>query len=166
MHNFETPPVDLEAGALTVRRTLQRVEGELVWGEPKSQGARRTVPLPGPPAALWEHRRRQLEERLALGEAWRETGLVFTSSMGTPLEPRRVHRLLQRLLQQAGLRSARFRDPRHTAASFLLALGVHPRVAMETLGRSQVSLTMDTYSHVLPALQREAAERLRELLGG
>jgi len=159
--------VDMERGALTVRRTLQRVGGELVWGEPKSARARRTVPLPAPAlAALREHRRRQLEERLALGEAWQETGLVFTSSIGTPLDPRGVQRLLQRLLQQAGLRHVRFHDLRHTAASFLLALGVHPRMAMETLGHSQVSLTLDTYSHVLPALQREAAERLGELLGG
>lgn len=159
--------VDLEGGTVTVCRTLQRVGGELVWGEPKSARSRRTVPVPAPALeALREHRRRQLEERLALGEAWADPGLVFATSIGTPLDPRGVGRLLGRLLERAGVRQARFHDLRHTAASFLLALGVHPRVAMETLGHSQVSLTMDTYSHVTAALQREAAERLGELLEG
>jgi integrase len=91
-------------------------------------------------------------------------GLVFPSTIGTPLDARNVVRQFQKLLHKAGLPHMRFHDLRHTCASLLLAQGVHPRVVMETLGHSQISLTMDTYSHVIPSLQREAADRMDALL--
>jgi integrase len=84
---------------------------------------------------------------------------VFTSTIGTPLEERNVRRAFQGHPQAAKLPSIRIHDLRHTCASLLLVQGVHPRVVMETLGHSQISLTLDTYSHVLPALQQEAAAR-------
>ncbi|MBF6613954.1 MAG: site-specific integrase [Chloroflexi bacterium] len=95
---------------------------------------------------------------------WKESGLVFTSTIGTPLDPRNAFRSFQDALQRAGLPHIRFHDLRHTCASLLLAQGVHPRVVMETLGHSHISLTMDTYSHVIPALQRDAADRMDALL--
>jgi integrase len=89
--------------------------------------------------------------------------LVFTSSIGTPLEPRNANRVFTDLLKTAGLRPIRFHDLRHTCASLLLAQGVSPRVVMETLGHSAVAVTMNTYGHVMPLAQREAADRMNEL---
>ena len=85
--------------------------------------------------------------------------------MGTPLDERNVRRVFKALLEQAELPSMRIHDLRHTTATLLLAQGVHPRVVMETLGHSQISLTLDTYSHVLPSLQAEAAKRMDEAIG-
>jgi len=89
---------------------------------------------------------------------------VFTSTSGTPLDERNVRRAFKDILAAAKLPRIRIHDLRHTCASLLLAQGVHPRVVMETLGHSQISLTLDTYSHVLPALQQEAARQIDTLL--
>jgi integrase len=157
--------VDLDAGTLTVRVTLQRVSGKLQLVEPKTSRSRRTITLPQITIkALRTHKTRQLEERLAAGEQWLETGMIFTSTIGTPLEPRNLNRQFTKLLEQLGLPHMRFHDLRHTCASLLLAQGVHPRVVMETLGHSRISETMDRYSHVIPALQQDAADRLDKLL--
>jgi integrase len=157
--------VDLEVGRLTVRRALQRVNGRLQFVEPKSSRASRTIALPPTIVAeLRAHRVRQLEERVWAGARWHEHGLIFASSIGT-LDGMNVTHRLQRMLKDAGLSPMRFHDLRHASASLLLAQGVHPRVVMEILGHSQISLTMNTYSHVIPSLQVEAAARMEELLG-
>lgn len=98
------------------------------------------------------------------GGRWHDRGFVFTSGKGTPLEPRNVTRQFKELLAAAKLPNIRLHDLRHSCATLLLAQGVNPRVVMETLGHSQVSLTLNTYSHVLPALQRDAAERINAVL--
>ena len=90
--------------------------------------------------------------------------LVFTTTIGTPLEGGKVTRGFQEKLARAGLPKLRTHDLRHTFASLLLAQGLHPRIVMETLGHSQISLTMNTYSHVMPAMQREAADRMDAIL--
>ena len=110
--------------------------------------------------ALRAHRVRQLEARLAAGDKWQDRGFVFTSGFGTPLDPRNVTREFKALLRAGNLPNIRLHDLRHSCATLLLAQGVNPRVIMGTLGHSQVSLTLNTYSHVLPALQREAAMRI------
>ncbi len=157
--------VDLEAGNLTVRYALQRVGGRLQLVEPKTQLSRRTLAMPSMLiGALRTHRARQLEDRLWAGQRWQEGGYVFATSIGTPLDGTNVTHRLQALLAGAGLPRQRFHDLRHCCASLLLAQGVHPRVVMETLGHSQISLTMNTYSHVIPSLQREAAERMEAVL--
>lgn len=157
--------VDLRRGTLHVRRTLQRVDGELVFGEPKSERSVRTVQLPGVAVqVLKRHRRNQNRERKE-GSTWRESGLVFTSTVGTPLDDRNVRRAFKEVLAAAHLQNMRIHDLRHTCATLLLAEGVNPRVVMETLGHSQVTLTLNTYSHVLPSVQKEAAERMDEVLG-
>lgn len=159
--------VDFEAGQLRVRHSLRRVSKQgLQLTETKTPRSRRMVALPASiVAALRSHKARQSEERLLAGESWRETGFVFTSEIGTPVDGSSVTRRFQRLLAQAGLPRLRFHDLRHGCASLLLAQGVHPRVVMETLGHSQIALTMNTYSHVIPALQREAADRMEDVLG-
>ena len=116
--------------------------------------------------ALKAHRTRQLEERLAAGGAWEDSGLIFTTPLGTAMDPAGATREYHALLESAELPSVRFHDLRHTAATLLLAQRVDPRTIMETLGHSQISLTLNTYSHVLPALQKDAAAKLDAVLGG
>ena len=91
---------------------------------------------------------------------------MFASAIGTPLEPRNITRHFKALLTAARLPNIRLHDLRHSCATLLLAQGVNPRVVMETLGHSQVSLTLNTYTHVLPALQREAAAKIDAVLNG
>jgi integrase len=157
--------VDLDAGTLRVNRSLQRVEHKLQLLPPKTAGSRRSIMLPEITVrALRKHRARQAEERLAAGTGWIDTGLVFTTGKGTPLEPRNVVRHFKALLKRAELPASRFHDLRHTAASLLLAQGTHPRVVMEILGHSRITLTMDTYSHVMPSVMNDAAAKMDSIL--
>jgi len=157
--------VNIEGGELRVTQALQRIAGQLQFVEPKSERSRRAIALPKVAARVLKgHRTKQLEERLAAGGRWNDSGLVFTSTLGTPLDERNVRRAFKDILAGAKLPRIRIHDLRHTCASLLLAQGVHPRVVMETLGHSQISLTLDTYSHVLPALQQEAARQIDTLL--
>ena len=129
--------VDLSARTLRVRRALQRFDGKLRFVEPKSESSNRRVALPESAVdVLRRHRVRQKTERLLAGERWRETGLVFTTTIGTPLDGRNVRKAFRELLDAAELPPMRIHDLRHTCASLLLAQGVHPRVVMETLGHS------------------------------
>ena len=158
---------DLEARSLVVRRVLQRIDGKLQFFETKTARSRRTVSLPKTIVAdLRAHRLRQLEERLWAGSRWQEHGLVFTTTIGTPLDGSNVTHRLQAILERAGLPRMRFHDLRHAAASLLLARGVSPRVVMELLGHSQISLTLNTYSHVIPALLSAAADQMEHVLTG
>ena len=90
--------------------------------------------------------------------------MVFTSTTGTPFEPRNLDRHWKDLRESAGLPSLRFHDLRHSCAAILVELGVHPRVAMEMLRHTQISMTMDTYAHVASKMQREAAASLETAL--
>jgi integrase len=160
--------VDLESSTLTVRHALQRVDGALVLVEPKSATSRRVVALPTLVRdALLAHRARQRADRLLAGSRWHDDrrGLVFTTTVGTPMDGIAVIRRFQAILLGAGLPRQRFHDLRHACASLLLAQGVAPRVVMETLGRSQIALTLNTYSHVIPALGRAAADQMDAVLG-
>jgi hypothetical protein len=133
----------------------QRVGKELRFVEPKSEQSRRTISIPNfASAILKRHRTAQLEERLKAGSRWTDSGLVFTSTIGTPLDERNVRRAFVAVLKGAKLPSIRIHDLRHTCASLLLVQGLHPRVVMETLGHSQISLTLDTYSHVQPCSRK------------
>jgi integrase len=91
---------------------------------------------------------------------WREHGLVFTTGNGTPILPRNLIRHFKSKIQTAGVPEIRFHDMRHTAASLLLEKNTHPKVVQELLGHSQITLTLDTYSHVIPTLQKEAARTM------
>jgi integrase len=115
--------------------------------------------------ALRSHRPRQIEERLALGEKWRgeDWGLVSTSTIGTPLDPRNLTDRYKALLERAGLPAIRLHDLRHSCASLLIAQGVPMEIVKDTLGHSQISLTVNTYVHLLPETQRQAADA-RDLL--
>ncbi|HET8630265.1 MAG TPA: site-specific integrase [Thermomicrobiales bacterium] len=161
--------VDVDAGVLHVRVALQRLRGDgprLV--EPKTRRSRRSLPLPPAVATqLRAHRGRQREERLLAGREWQgdHWDLVFCTALGRPLDARHVVYAFKRHLRRAGLPDIRFHDLRHSCASLLLAQNVHPRVVMETLGHSTITLTMNTYAHVLPEAQRQAAALMDGLFG-
>jgi integrase len=160
--------VDLEGGTLTVRHALARIDGRLELVEPKSVTSRRVVPLPAfVRDALVAHRVRQAAEPLPARPDPPDpfADLVFVTTHGTPLDGITITRRFQHILAGAGLPHQRFHDLRHACASLLLAQGVPARVVMETLGHSEISLTLNTYSHVMPSVGREAAERMDQLLG-
>ncbi|MFC2153117.1 tyrosine-type recombinase/integrase [Actinomycetota bacterium] len=157
--------VDLERRMLTVARTVGRIDGKLTFSEPKSHRSNRTIVLPDICGrALQAHRAHQAKERLAARRTWTETDLVFPSTVGTVIEPRNLTRQFHSLCEEAGIGRRRFHDLRHTCATLLLAQGVSPRVAMEILGHSRISTTMEIYSHVGIELQHEAAGKIDSAL--
>ena len=157
--------IDFETGVLVVRQTLERAGREPRFEEPKTARSRRTIIMPDiVAAALRRYRTCQLEERLAAGSRWRESGLVFTSSIGTAVQKSTLHKAFKAILRKAELPNIRYHDLRHTAATLLLVQGVDPRTIMETLGHSRVGLTLNTYAHVMPALQRAAAAKMDAIL--
>lgn len=158
--------VDLEGACLHVRQTLQRHSGALHLAPPKTARSRRTVPLlPTMVETLRAHRQQQDDERAAAGDAWTETGLVFTGRLGTPIEPNGFSNAFRRMCARAGVRRVRLHDLRHTCASMLLAQGAPPRVVMEILGHSSLDVTMTIYGHVMLDAQRKALEGMDKLLG-
>ncbi|NIN67602.1 MAG: tyrosine-type recombinase/integrase, partial [Anaerolineae bacterium] len=158
--------VDLEAGTLQVRQTCQWLPRQgFIFRQPKSHNSIRSVSLSRATVErLRQHRVEQIEERLAAGMAHGPDRLVFANPVGQPVHPSSLRQAWKRLAQAAGLRHLRFHDLRHAHASLLLQQGVHPKIVSERLGHSGVHITLDTYSHVLPSLQAEAAKRLDDLL--
>ncbi len=127
-----------------VRTTRKTTKTRLQFVEPKSRTSRRTVKVPEfAVKALKEHRTAQKIERMAAGGDWLETGLVFTTPAGAALDDSKVRKEFYELLERAELPRMRLHDLRHTCATLLIAQGVHPRIVMETLGHSQISITMD-----------------------
>jgi integrase len=164
--------VSLDHATAHVTRAIQRIElpdgtSELQFVEPKSDKSYRMVVIPASIVVmLGKHRAAQNRERLLVGARWRSGGLVFASTIGTPLDERNVRRDFVALLKAAKLPVMRLHDLRHSYATILLAAGEHPKVVQETLGHSSVQLTLDTYSHLLPdmGLKERAAARLDALL--
>jgi integrase len=157
--------VDLGLGYLRVSKQLQRIDGKAQLVEPKTRRSRRTIAMPTSIVnALKEHQSRQQAEKNEARERWTENGLVFATPFGKPIDATRVSKQFHHHLARAGLAQRRFHDLRHSCATLLLVQGVSPRVVMDVLGHSQIALTMNTYSHVIPELRREAANRMDELL--
>jgi integrase len=157
--------VDLPRATLHVRQSLVEVGGRLVFQQPKTASGRRGVSLP--PAAvdaLKSHRARQNERRLGLGEVWRDHDLVFTVADGGPVTPANLLRSFRRLLERVDVPDIRFHDLRHTHATLLLKDGTHAKIVSERLGHASIAITLDTYSHVLPDMQQQAAESIERAL--
>jgi len=110
-----------------------------------------------------QHRLYQLETRLKGGSIWQDKGLVFANNSGNYIDPMMLHRDFDKLLRDARLPDIRFHDLRHSAATMLLAMGINPKVVQERLGHSHISITLGIYAHVLPSMQREAAEKIHDL---
>ncbi|UYB40607.1 site-specific integrase [Streptomyces sp. Je 1-4] len=156
--------VDLDGRVIRISNQVQRIGGELYQDTTKT-GKIRPVPLPLIClAALRWHRLRQAHEAEKRGTKLDPAGLVFTTRSGRPIEPRNLNRSFSRLTASAGLRPIRLHDARHGCATLLTAAGVAPRVLMEILGHSQISMTMDVYTHVAQDTQREAISHMDRLL--
>jgi integrase len=116
-------------------------------------------------AVLKTHKTAQNAERLKAGSLWKDHDLIFTSTIGTPVDVGNLtYRSFRPLLKRAGLPQIRIHDLRHTAATLLLGKGVHPKIVQEMLGHSTITQTMDTYSHVLPDMQDEAVNAMESTL--
>lgn len=184
---LQWPDLDLDAGTLRVRRTLQRYAwrhgcggscgrsrardcpsrtGGLVTVETKSRAGRRGIGLPDPVVDLLRrHRDAQDVEREKAADLWEEGGWVFAQPNGRPINPRTDHNHWKALLREAGVREARLHDARHTAATMLLLLGVPERAAMATMGWSH-SAMVKRYQHVTEPIRRDIAGRVGGLLWG
>jgi len=151
--------VELDQQRLSVRQTLISLNYTLVVSTPKTARSRRTVALDRETVvALRAHRARQAEERLVLGDGYEDGDLVFCREDGAFFHPDRFSKLFRAFVADAGLPAIRLHDLRHTHATLALNAGIHPKVVSERLGHASVGITLDTYSHVLPILQEEAAE--------
>lgn len=151
--------VDLESGELRVRQTLVLVKGGFVLeGRLKTKASKRNIELrPEAVGALRLHRKRQLEERMRLGGVPEDYGLVFASTVGTPIRRQNLHRRsFKPLLRKAALPDIRFHDLRHTFASLTLAKGANINTVSKMLGHSSVKITLDVYGHLMPGAQGAA----------
>lgn len=164
--------INFKAATLQVVRVLTRVPTKMpqrehvyIEAEPKTEKSRRSVQLaPFVLEALKEHHVHQREIKLKADADWRDHDYVFCTLHGTHLNPNHIVDEFKKLLKRAGLPNIRFHDLRHSAASLLLSLGIHPKVVQELLGHTQISITMDVYSHLLPGMQKEAMTKLDEAL--
>jgi integrase len=157
--------VDLKRGRLAVRQTVVAIGYDVDVSEPKTTTGRRSVSLdPTTVAALKAHRRRQAEELLRAELGAGESELVFTTEDGSMIHPDRISKVFAQLIEQHELPTIRLHDLRHTAATLALTAGVHPKVVQERLGHANITITLDTYSHVLQGLQEDAAAKVAELV--
>jgi integrase len=157
--------IDLKNAKLEVRHSLERVKGEgLRLSEPKSNKAKRELRIPQIClSSLASHKMAQAKQREWAGSNWQDNDFVFTTNIGTPIHPDDLSRELPAALAAAKLPRVRLHDLRHSCATLLLSLGVHRKLVQETLGHSTFQLTMDTYSHMIPALRNEVADRMDEI---
>lgn len=160
--------VNVDVGTLNIQRTLQRIDGTFTFFPPKTARSRRTIAMPTPvAAALRQHMKRQLEERMAAEEAWAGDtwgALMFTDEVGRPLTGSTSAFVSASCCNWQGYPQCAIVNCGHGAASLMAAQGVPARVAMGILGHSQISTTMNIYTHVAPELQKEATDKVAEAL--
>ncbi len=158
--------LDWEKGTLLIQRQLQRVEHQgLALVPPKTKAGRRSIKLgQGMLDKLISHRNQQELIKAAIGERWKENGLIFPSTLGTPLDSYRVSHQFKKLLKKHGLPDIRFHDLRHTSISFLLDMGIPVNTVQQRSGHSKASVTTDTYGHSMTHTQDEAAQKIEALI--
>lgn len=158
--------VNLEHGTIAIQRQLLTLKDGLSLEETtKSRSGKRSITLPDDAIReLKEYKRKQAEEKLLLGEAYQDHGLVFCNEDGSMFDPRNFTKRFQYQLEKAGIQKVRLHDLRHTHASLLLSRGVHPKVVQERMGHSSITITLDLYSHLAPGLEEAAAASLNGLL--
>jgi integrase len=159
--------VDLDARELTISWQLQRVGRQLHHRETKTPGSAAVLPIPDVCVmALKERAEQRATDRGAAGDVWIDNDLVITTKHGTPYEPRNFNRHFHTACNRAGVRPIKVHDTRRTCASLLVALDVHPRVAMQILRHSKITVTMDIYSEAPSEATRNALRRLGDSLNG
>lgn len=159
--------IDLGNQMIHVRQQIQRVQGQLHVGPVKTRAGSRDLPLLGlARIALATRQDQQDADRANLGSAWADTGLVFTTRTGRPIEPRNLVRSFIRICDDNSIRKIRLHTIRHTTASLLKDLGVPARDAQIILGHAHISTTQQIYTHVDEAARLDALGRLNKLLGG
>jgi integrase len=159
--------IDLERATVLVHANLIWTPQEYVFEEAKTPHSRRQIALPQIAVkALEEHRAQQASERTKLDGAWRDLGLVFANTLGGPYDASNLRNWFYRTLERAALPRIRFHDLRHTAATLLLARGVHVKVVSEMLGHANIGITLAIYGHVLPHMQQHAADTMDMMLQG
>jgi integrase len=159
--------IDFEASRLSVRRSLIPLGAEVVVSEPKTARGRRSIALDAETVeVLKAQAARQLAEQQQFGANWYDSGYLCTKEDGQPYHPEVVSRSFRQAVKKAMLPMIRPHDLRHTHATLALQAGIHPKVVSERLGHANVSITLDTYSHAIPAMQEEAAERIAGLVSG
>lgn len=158
--------LDLEKGELRVRHTLSRVDGRLILTEPKTDRSRRRVPLhAGVVGQLKGWRKQQVAERLAAGDQWTDTKMVFATELGTMVDPRNLLRTVELAAAKAGIENVGAHTMRHSAAVAWLESGVHIKAAADLLGHFSISITGDLYGHTSDDTARAAVDRLGTALG-
>lgn len=156
---------DRATGVLRVSRQLKREGSRLVTTDTKTSLSRRAVNLPVPMLkTLLDHEVRQGAQRGHLGTSWIDSGFIFTSSIGTPIDPRNLYREFQKVCRSAGLGDWHPHELRHSAASLMLAQGVKIQVVSQVLGHSSIRMTADVYGHLLDPDRKEAAQAMGSLL--
>jgi integrase len=158
--------LDWQKQTLRIQRQLKRGDHQNgYFTAPKTKAGKRTISLGAITITqLRKHYERQRLERLAANEGWKENDLIFPSTIGTPIDQHNLLKAFKRLVHIAGLPEIRFHDLRHTAASLMLNHGIPAIVVARRLGHSKVSITLDTYGHLMPEMQNEAAELMDELV--
>jgi integrase len=158
--------VDFERKTVKIERALVRHKGTWQLCQPKTSRSRRLIPLPDALVhQLLQHKQAQTFQRLKAANLWTDHDLIFTTTFGLPHSlPNLTYRVFRPILTAAGLPRIRVYDLRHSHATLLLAAEENPKVVAERLGHSTVLLTLDTYSHVLPTMQRAATAKLEKLL--
>ena len=158
--------LDLDAGTLTVRATLARIGGKLIATTPKTARSRREIPLhEGMVAMLRRHRVTQATERLAAGDQWQNSGLLFTTELGGPVDPRNLLRIIESAAKTTGVEGIGVHTLRHSAAVAWLESGVHIKAVADLLGHSSIAITGDVYGHTSDGAARSAVEHLGGQLG-
>jgi integrase len=161
--------VNLSSGEITVEKQLQKVDETYEFVTPKTARSRRkitmlkyTIPI------LKDIKKRQMEYKLLLGSSYDDKNLVCCKTNGEPYDPdyvsRNFLRQMTKIAAELDIPRIRFHDLRHTHATMLLSQNIHPKIVSERLGHSSIGITLDTYSHVLPDMQKEAAEKLNLLM--
>lgn len=161
--------VNLENKVIYIKKQLQKIDGNLQLVHPKTKGSiRKIVLLDYIIPILKNERKKQLENKLLLGKEYKNENFVYQQVDGSPYDPeyvtRNFNRIINKVSKELNIKRIRFHDLRHTHATLLLKAGVNPKIVSERLGHSNISITLDTYTHVLPDMQKEAAEKLNNLL--
>lgn len=157
--------VDFNARTISVLQTLNLIKGKLTFGKPKSKSSQRRISIPDYVIRkLLEHKEIQKQEKEIFSYAYNDHDLVVAAENGQPIWPRNLQRNFNNLILQSNVPKIRFHDLRHTHATIMLLNGEHPKVVSERLGHNRIGITLDTYSHVLPDMQRESADNFAQIM--